>query len=337
MKVKNNVKKSLTRFALAGLASTFAIFSSAEAARIAIGPPASETNSVTRVILDAYGIGEGDYQAFQESFGNAADLVQDGNVDISFGILGVPAGSIESLHASTGDVVMLGLSDDVIAQAEETSGYQRYEISKDAYGFLDEDVPTIAAFAVMVANTDTIDEELGYQLAKSMVENSNEITHAQGVQLTLDNALNGLDGIPIHPGAKRYYEEQGLTIDGPVAELSATAENRKEEFTLGTGSQGGTYYPLGGEIANVWNKHVDGNFTNVETGASLENLATISRGRMDVGMTVHVPALDAINGKGEFEGRQVDNVAFIGHVYPEVVQIVTRKATGINDLADIAK
>jgi len=336
MKIKN-AKKTLARFTVAGVASMFAVFGTAQAAKIAIGPPASETNSVSRVILEAYGIGEGDYQAFQEGFGNAADLVQDGNIDISIGILGVPAGSIESLHASTGDVVMLGLSDAVIQQAEETSGYQRYEISKDAYPFLEADVPTIAAFAVMVANTDTIDEELGYQLAKSMVENSNEITHAQGVQLTLENALNGLDGIPIHPGAKRYYEEQGLTIEGPVAELTATADDRKREFTLGTGSQGGTYYPLGGEIANVWNNHVDGNFTNVETGASLENLASIHRGRMDVGMTVHVPALDAINGTGEFEGNQVENVAFIGHVYPEVVQIVTRKATGINSFDDIAK
>ncbi|HLR29176.1 MAG TPA: TAXI family TRAP transporter solute-binding subunit [Paenalcaligenes sp.] len=335
MKVKN-AKKTLMRFTLASVASTFAIFSSAEAARIAIGPPASETNSVTRVILEAYGLNDGDYEAFQEGFGNAADLVQDGNIDISFGILGVPAGSIESLQASTGDVVMLGLSDEVIATSEESSGYQRYEISKDDYPFLDKDVPTIAAFAVMVGNTDTIDEELGYQLAKAMVENSNEITHAQGAQLTLENALNGLDGLPIHPGAKRYYEEQGLTIDAPVAELTATAEDRKEEFTLGTGSQGGTYYPLGGEIANVWNNHVDGNFTNVETGASLENLASIHRGRMDVGMTVHVPALDAINGEGEFEGNQVENVAFIGHVYPEVVQIVTRKATGISSLDELA-
>jgi len=336
MKLKN-MKKTFTRCTLAGAVSVFALFSTAEAARIAIGPPASETNSVSKVILEAYGLKEGDYEAFQESFGNAADLVQDGNIDISFGILGVPAGSIESLNASTGDVVMLGLSDEVITQAEESSGYQRYDISKDAYPFLDADVPTIAAFAVMVANTDTIDEELGYQLAKAMVENSNEITHAQGRQMTLENALNGAEGIPIHPGAKRYYEEQGITIEGPVAELSATPENRKSEFTLGTGSQGGTYYPLGGEIANVWNKYVDGNFTNVETGASLENLATISRGRMDVGMTVHVPALDAINGTGEFEGRSVENVAFIGHVYPEVVQIVTRKSTGITDLADLNK
>src|SRR5690554_714758 len=152
------VKKTLMRLTTASIVSMVAVFGSAQAARIAIGPPASETNSVSKVILEAYGIK--DYQAFQEGFGNAADLVQDGNIDISFGILGVPAGSIESLNASTGDVVMLGLSDEVIAKAEASSGYKSYNISKDAYGFLDADVPTIAAFAVMVANNDTIDEEL---------------------------------------------------------------------------------------------------------------------------------------------------------------------------------
>ena len=75
----------------------------------------------------------------------------------------------------------------------------------------------------------------------------------------------------------------------------------------------------------------------METGASLENLATIARGRMDVGMSVHVPALDAVNGTGQFKGRKVENVSFLGHVYPEVVQIVTRKKTGINNLSDLAK
>lgn len=333
-----NAKKTLLHLAVAGMASVFTMYGTAQAAKIAIGPPASATNSVSRAILEAYGLKDGDYEAFQEGFGNAADLVQDGNIDISIGILGIPAGSIESLNASTGDVVMLGLSDEAIKKAETEIKYQRYDIPKDAYGFLDADVPTIAAFAIMVGNTDTIDEELGYQLAKTMVEKSNEITHAQGRKLTLENALKGVDGLPIHPGAKRYYEEQGLTVTATVAEISATADKRKKEFTLGTGSQGGTYYPLGGEIANVWNKHVaDINFTNIETGASLENLATISRGRMDAGLTVHVPALDAVNGQGQFEGRQVKNVAFIGHVYPEVVQIVTRKSTKIGSLNDIAK
>jgi len=302
--------------------------------KIAIGPPASATNTMSKVILGAYGIEDGDYEEFQEGFGDAADLVQDGNIDISVGVLGLPAASIESLQASTGDVILLEIDEDKIAQIEEESGYQKYIIPQDSYDFLESDVTTVAAYAVMVANTDTIDEELGYELARIMVENASEVTHAQAEHMTLENALNGADGLPLHPGAARYYEEQGISFDNPIAELSADAGSRKDEFVLGTGSQGGTYYPLGGEIANVWNSHLDTNYTNVETGASIENLATIGEGNMDLGMTVHVPARDALNGEGEFDSP-IENFAFIGHVYPEIVQVVTREATGIKSYDDI--
>src|SRR5690625_79813 len=301
-------------------------------AKIAIGPPASETNTISKVILGAYGVEEGDFQAYQEGFGDAADLVQDGNIDISIGVLGLPAGSIESLQASAGDVVMLNIEEDALAEIEEISGYQSYTIPQDSYDFLESDIQTVAAYAILMGNTDTIDDELGYELAKLMVENADEITHAQAAQMTLENALNGAEGLPIHPGAKRYYEEQGIEIDNPVAELTADEGDRKDEFVLGTGSQGGTYYPLGGEIANVWNNHLDSNFTNMETGASVENLATMGEGEMDLGMAVHVPTLQAINGEEDFEGNPIENAAFIGHIYPEIVQIITRETTGITSL-----
>ncbi len=199
-----------------------------------------------------------------------------------------------------------------------------------------EDIETVTAYAILMGNTDTIDEELGYELAKSMIEDADENTHAQSSEMTLENALRGAEGLLIHPGAKRYYEEQGLTVDNEVADLTTDENNRKSELILGTGSQGGTYYPLGGEIANLWNKHIDGiNVTNTETGASVENLATIREGHMDLGMAVHVPARQAQMVKAEFEGHEVTNAAFIGHIYPEVIQIVTREKSDINSLDDL--
>ncbi|MDY0408968.1 TAXI family TRAP transporter solute-binding subunit [Paracerasibacillus soli] len=285
--------------------------------------------------MKAYGVEDGDYTAFQEGFGDAADQVQDGNIDISFGILGLPAGSIENLHASAGDVMMLELSDDAIAYMEENTGYRRHTIPADTYDFVKR-YETVTAYAILMANTNTISEELGYQLAKLMVENSDEITHNQGKQMTLENALNGAEDLPIHPGAARYYEEQGLSFDNPIAELNVSDD--KSELILGTGSSGGTYYPLGGEMANVWNNHIDSiSVTNQETGASIENMASIRDDKMDLGMSVHVPALDAINGEGEFSEGAVENAAFIGHIYPEVVQIITRESTGIKSLDELKK
>src|SRR5699024_4027545 len=156
----------------------------AKGAKIAIGTPASETNTISQVILAAHGLEEGDYQVFQEGFGDAADGVQDGNIDISVGVLGLPAGSIESLQASTGDVVMLGLTDEAIDEIEANSDYKRYTIPEDSYDFLESDIETVAAYAILMANTDTIDEELGYELARIMVEHADEVTHAQAAEMT---------------------------------------------------------------------------------------------------------------------------------------------------------
>lgn len=305
-------------------------------ANVAIGPPASTTQQVSQLILKAHGVTEEDYSPYQEGFGAALDGVQDGNIDVSIGILGLPSGSIENLQAAAGDVVMLNLTDDAISQIEANSDYRRFVIPKDSYEFLEDDVTTVTAYAVLVGNTHSIDEELGYELARLMHEKADENTHAQSAFMNLENALNGAEGIPIHPGAKRYYEEQGLTVDGQVAEIDIT--DSKSEYILGTGSQGGTYYPLGGEMATIWNNYLDNaNFTNIETGASIENLVSIRDDRMDLGMTVHAPAKDAVEGTGEFDSGSIDNVAFIGHIYPEVIQIVTRGKTGISSLDDLSK
>lgn len=307
---------------------------SSEKPNIAIGPPASTTQSVSQLLFDAYGIESDKYNTYQEGFGAALDGVQDGNIDISIGILGLPSGSIENLQASSGDVRLISLSDDAIDYIEANSAYQRFTIPAKSYDFQNEDVETITAYAVLVGNTQTIDDELGYELARLMHEHAEENTHAQSAFMTLENALNGSERLPIHPGAKRYYEEQGLTVTNPVAELGDIEP--KNEFILGTGSQGGTYYPLGGEMATIWNRYLDGqNFTNIETGASIENLVSIRDNSMDLGMTVHAPAQDAVEGRGEFESGAIDNVAFIGHIYPEVIQIVTRDRSEIESLSDL--
>lgn len=318
-----------------GVALLISACNSESKPNIAIGPPASTTQSVSQLLLDAYGVSSDKYNSYQEGFGAAIGGVQDGNIDISIGILGLPSGSIENLQATSGDARLISLSDDAINYIEKNSAYRRFTIPANSYNFQSEDVNTVTAYAVLVGNTNTIDENLGYELARLMHEHAEENTHSQSAFITLENALNGSEGLPIHPGAKRYYEEQGLTVESTVAKLGEITV--KKEFILGTGSQGGTYYPLGGEMATIWNRYLENqNFTNIETGASIENLVSIRDGSMDLGMTVHAPAQDAISGSGEFKSGAINNVAFIGHIYPEVIQIITRERTNIDSLSDLA-
>ncbi|WLR50255.1 TAXI family TRAP transporter solute-binding subunit [Bacillus tianshenii] len=179
--------------------------------KVAIGPPGSGTQAAAKKILEAYGLKEGDYKAFEEGFGDAKNKLQDGQVDATFGFLGLPASSIDELQAQTKDVKYLPIEGDALATLEETTGYEGYEIAADTFEWLDAPVNTITAYAIMVGSTSQISEELGYQITKAMFENADSISHAQGAHITKENALKGSKGLPMHPGAKKYFEEAGIS------------------------------------------------------------------------------------------------------------------------------
>jgi TRAP transporter TAXI family solute receptor len=178
--------------------------------KVAIGPPGSGTQAAAILILEAYGLKEGDYTAYQEGFGDAKAKLQDGTIDASFGLLGLPNSGIDELQASTKDVKFLEITGDALAYIEENSGYSGLTIKAGTYEWLEQDANTISAFAVLVASTDTVDDDLAYQLAKVLIENADQNTHPQSKHTTKENALNGSEGLPMHPGAKKYYQEIGL-------------------------------------------------------------------------------------------------------------------------------
>lgn len=103
---------------------------------------------------------------------------------------------------------------------------------------------------------------------------------------------------------------------------------------MATGGTGGTYYPLGGSIANVWNDNIEGlNVTIEATGASVENLRLLGSGETDLIMSMNGPAMHAYNGTGDF--AQPIDFAAVGVIYPEVMQIVAPKDSGIQSVEDL--
>lgn len=111
--------------------------------------------------------------------------------------------------------------------------------------------------------------------------------------------------------------------------------NAKKDYILATGGTGGTYYPFGGAIANIWNTKIENmNVTAQATGASAENLRLINKGDAEFG-TVQNDVMDyAFNGTDMFAGEKLSNIATIGTLYPEVIQIAVSEDSGINSIAD---
>ena len=111
-------------------------------------------------------------------------------------------------------------------------------------------------------------------------------------------------------------------------------------FGVATGGTGGTYYPLGGMLAQlISNKaSVDGkkiSATAEAAGASVGNAKLL--GTKDIESAfVAADILDAAyNGKAQFVNAPLKNLRALGALYPETVQLITRADSGINSVKDL--
>ena len=108
------------------------------------------------------------------------------------------------------------------------------------------------------------------------------------------------------------------------------------ELSLLTGGTGGTYFPLGGELANIIQDETDIESANAQSsGASVENMQILQDGDADIAFTQTDIAAYATNGELMFEDGKVDNIQAIGTLYPETIQVVTLQETGISSIDDL--
>lgn len=120
-----------------------------------------------------------------------------------------------------------------------------------------------------------------------------------------------------------------------VLMLAGCSKNAKKDYILATGGTGGTYYPFGGAIANIWNTKIENmNVTAQATGASAENLRLINKGEAEYAIVQNDVMDYAYNGTDLFAGEKLSNIMTIGTLYPEVVQIAVSKDSGIKSVAD---
>ncbi|UII57057.1 TAXI family TRAP transporter solute-binding subunit [Cytobacillus spongiae] len=127
----------------------------------------------------------------------------------------------------------------------------------------------------------------------------------------------------------------GGNNEGDNAKGGDEGGEKPKFISIVTGGTGGTYYPLGGAFADIV-KDATGIETNAETsGASAENMNTLKNGDAEIAFTQTDIASYAKDGKLMFDGNKVENVQAIGTLYPETIQIVTTKKSGIKSVADL--
>jgi TRAP transporter TAXI family solute receptor len=108
-----------------------------------------------------------------------------------------------------------------------------------------------------------------------------------------------------------------------------------QNLSIGTGGTGGVYYPLGGGMAAVLSKYVDGMQATAEvTGGSVANLQLVGTGKPYLAMTMADAGLDALKGQDKFKGKPVP-VRTLVVMYPNRMHVVTIEGTGINSMKDL--
>lgn len=107
-------------------------------------------------------------------------------------------------------------------------------------------------------------------------------------------------------------------------------------MSISTGATSGTYYPLGTAIANVVsNAGIGVNMTAESTSGSIENARLIGQGQTEIGFVESLIADWAYNGKEMFEGQKVENIRGLVALYPNTIQTVVKKKSGIKTYKDL--
>jgi hypothetical protein len=179
--------------------------------RISIDEPGSGSIVNAKAILAAYGIKDGDYKAENLKPGPAAEKLKDGGIDAFFITGGFPLGAIAELAATTG-IELLPIDGPRAEKLRQDFKFFAADAIPDGAYKDVKGVKSISVGAQWVTSA-KIPADVVYQVTKGLWSEKTrallDAGHAKGKAIQKATALAGL-GIPLHPGAEKFYKEAGL-------------------------------------------------------------------------------------------------------------------------------
>jgi len=127
-----------------------------------------------------------------------------------------------------------------------------------------------------------------------------------------------------------------LCLVALVSLLAVGCAAKQRFVTIATGGTAGTYFPLGGALAEIWNKNIKGmNANATSTGASAANIAMLKDGKVDVIFTQNDTAFYALNDLESMKGKAMPEIRGMASLYNETIQIVALANAKIKTVADL--
>ena len=118
-----------------------------------------------------------------------------------------------------------------------------------------------------------------------------------------------------------------------AALVLGTGGAQAQSFVMATGSQGGSWFPVGGAIkAAVEAAHPEVSIT-VTPGAGIANVVGVDSGRFPVGFANSISTVDGQEGREPFR-QATSNVCNLGVLYPQYFQIIALDSAGVSSIED---
>lgn len=176
--------------------------------RVTPGPKGTSGDLEFQRLLKAYGMALNDVKLQYLSFEDAAQQMIDGHLDALFLFSPPPFAPVINV-GSQRTIKLLPIDDDKIAELTKYQGIQPYEFPAGMYKGVDKPVKGIMARSHIIVNKNMPDD-VAYNIVKAIAENYSRYPEVLASMKFAKLEEMGDDvGIPLHPGALKYYKEKG--------------------------------------------------------------------------------------------------------------------------------
>jgi TRAP transporter TAXI family solute receptor len=184
--------------------------------RIATGAPGSGTEVIALRMLEAYGIDpEKDVTREKLSVAESVNAIKDKKIDAFFWSGGVPTAAVTDLAATPGVTIKLLDHADAIPKLTQKYGplYVAGTIPADAYRGVKKDVQVADVWNLLVVS-EKMDPKLAHDLARAIFEKKADLVavHSEAKNIDLQAQAKVGSPVPFHPGAAKYFAEQGVKV-----------------------------------------------------------------------------------------------------------------------------
>ncbi|MHC1746010.1 MAG: TAXI family TRAP transporter solute-binding subunit [Negativicutes bacterium] len=177
--------------------------------KVAVGAIGSGTEANARQILEVYGLTYNDLSPQYLSYAEASNGLKDGNVDAAFLTAGYPTAAVQDLAFQKKVNLLSFDADKANALIKKYPFYAKQTVKANTYPGQTADVQTVAVKAMLVV-PESMSADLVYEITKAIYGNTDRLkaAHKLGEGITKETALEGMP-IPLHPGAEKYFKENG--------------------------------------------------------------------------------------------------------------------------------